>query len=188
MQTKRGFLRWCGKEPTCQCRRCKRYKFDPWVGKIPWRRAWQPTLVFLPGEAHGHRSPVGTVHSVAESYVTKMTWHTHMTTTKRCFLLFSSTRMKSLASAVTDFNSPWRRSRWRSRIRQCSGKIRQNRPETDVFYESSFLHLLKPRKTLKLLTETSAPHEKPQTSKMYAWLHVNPLLKSHTYWAPTIPL
>ena len=29
---------------------------DPWVGKIPWRRAWQPTPVFLPGESHGERS------------------------------------------------------------------------------------------------------------------------------------
>ena len=38
-----------GEEPTCQCRRCKRRRFDPWVGKIPWRRAWQPTPVFLPG-------------------------------------------------------------------------------------------------------------------------------------------
>ena len=33
-----------GKEPDCQCRRLKRRRFDPWVGKIPWRRAWQPTL------------------------------------------------------------------------------------------------------------------------------------------------
>ena len=33
--------------------------FDPWVGKIPWRREWQPTLVFLPGESHGQRSLVG---------------------------------------------------------------------------------------------------------------------------------
>ena len=31
-----------------------------WVGKIPWRRAWQPTLVFLPGESHGQRSLVST--------------------------------------------------------------------------------------------------------------------------------
>jgi len=30
--------------------------FDPWVRKIPWRRAWQPTPVFLPGESHGQRS------------------------------------------------------------------------------------------------------------------------------------
>ena len=44
-----------GKEPTCQCR-CKRRRFDPWVRKIPWRRAWPPTPVFLPGESHGRRS------------------------------------------------------------------------------------------------------------------------------------
>ena len=33
--------------------------FDPWVGKIPWRQAWQPTLVLLPGESHGQRSLKG---------------------------------------------------------------------------------------------------------------------------------
>ena len=45
---------------TClQCRRCMRHWFDPWVGKIPWRRAWQPTPVFLPGESHGQRSLAG---------------------------------------------------------------------------------------------------------------------------------
>ena len=48
-----------GKEPTCQCRRHKRCRFNPWVGKIPWRRAWQPIPVFLPRESHGHRSLVG---------------------------------------------------------------------------------------------------------------------------------
>ena len=46
-------------EPSCQCRRHKRCEFDPWVGKIPWRRAWQPTPVFLPGESHGQRSLAG---------------------------------------------------------------------------------------------------------------------------------
>ena len=45
-----------GKEPTCQCRRCKRHRFDSWVRKIPRRRAWQSTPVFLPGEPHGKRS------------------------------------------------------------------------------------------------------------------------------------
>ena len=38
-----------GKESACQCRRHKKYGFDPWVGKIPWRRKWQPTPVFLAG-------------------------------------------------------------------------------------------------------------------------------------------
>ena len=37
---------------------CGRPGFDPWVGKIPWRRKWQPTPVFLPGESHGRRSLV----------------------------------------------------------------------------------------------------------------------------------
>ena len=45
-----------GKEPTCQCRR---HVFDPWVGKIPWRREWQPPPVFLPGDFHGLRSLAG---------------------------------------------------------------------------------------------------------------------------------
>ena len=48
-----------GKEPACQCGRHKRWRFDPWVGKIPWRRAWQPTPVFLPGGSHGQRSLAG---------------------------------------------------------------------------------------------------------------------------------
>ena len=47
-----------GKELTCQCRRCKRHRFSPWVRKIPWRRAQQPTPVFLPGESHGQGSLV----------------------------------------------------------------------------------------------------------------------------------
>ena len=41
------------------CLPCWRPRFDPWIGKIPWRRAWQPTPVFLPGESHGPRSLVG---------------------------------------------------------------------------------------------------------------------------------
>ena len=44
------------RESTSQCRR---HGFDPWVGMIPWRRAWPPTPVSLPGEAHGQRSLVG---------------------------------------------------------------------------------------------------------------------------------
>ena len=52
-----GLPRSCtGKESTCQSRR---HRFDPWVRKIPWRRKWQPTPVFLPGESHGQRSLAG---------------------------------------------------------------------------------------------------------------------------------
>ena len=45
-----------GKESISQCRRHKRCRSDPWVWKIPWRRKWQSTPVFLPGESHGQRS------------------------------------------------------------------------------------------------------------------------------------
>ena len=49
------------------CRSHRRHGFDPWVKKSPWRRAWQPTPVFLPGESHGQRSLVGYNHRVVKS-------------------------------------------------------------------------------------------------------------------------
>ena len=48
-----------GKEHTCKSRKLKRSGFNPWVRKIPWRRKWQLTPVFLLRESHGQRSPVG---------------------------------------------------------------------------------------------------------------------------------
>ena len=45
-----------GKDSTCQFRRHKSHGFNAWVGKIPWRRKWQPTPVFLPGKCHRQRS------------------------------------------------------------------------------------------------------------------------------------
>ena len=47
------------KEPDCQCRTHNRCGFDLWVGKIPYRRKWQPTPVFLPGVSHEQNSLVG---------------------------------------------------------------------------------------------------------------------------------
>ena len=38
---------------------CGRCRFNPWVGKVPWRREWQSTSIFLPGEFHGQKSLVG---------------------------------------------------------------------------------------------------------------------------------
>ena len=75
-----GLPRWpSGKESTCQCRR---RGFYPWVGKIPWRRKWQPTPVFLPGKSHGQRGLVGYSpwgHRVRHDQVTEHT-HTHIST------------------------------------------------------------------------------------------------------------
>ena len=47
------------KESTCHCRRHERLGFHPWVRKIPWRRKWHPTPVFLSGESHGQRNLAG---------------------------------------------------------------------------------------------------------------------------------
>ena len=66
------------KDSTCQCRRLK---FDSWVGKIPQKRKWQPTPVFLPGKSHGKKSLVDyTVHRVPRGrhdLVTKPLPHKH---------------------------------------------------------------------------------------------------------------
>ena len=52
--------RWLrGERLYLQHRRHRRHGFDTRVGKIPWRRAWQPTPIFLPGESHGQRSLAG---------------------------------------------------------------------------------------------------------------------------------
>ena len=52
-----GSPKWLsGKKSACQYRR---RVSDPWVGKIPWSRKWQPTSVFLPGESHGQRCLAG---------------------------------------------------------------------------------------------------------------------------------
>ena len=52
--------RWLsGKESTCQWRRHRRLGFNPWVGKIPWRRKRQPTPAFLPEKSPGQRSLAG---------------------------------------------------------------------------------------------------------------------------------
>ena len=65
-----------GKESTCQC---SRPGFNPWVRKIPWRRKWQPTPVFLPGKSLGQRSLAGYSPGVTKSwYITEHAlWSLH---------------------------------------------------------------------------------------------------------------
>ena len=69
---KYGVSRWLsGKECACRYRRCR---FNPWVGKIPWRRKWQPTAVFLPGIFHRQRSLAGYSpwgHKVGRDWMTE---------------------------------------------------------------------------------------------------------------------
>ena len=60
-----------GKEPTCQHRRHKRCRFHLWIGKIPWRRAWQPTPAFLPGESPWTEEP-GRIQSIGSQSQTRL--------------------------------------------------------------------------------------------------------------------
>ena len=73
---RKHWLPWCLRGLSV-CLQCRRPGFDPWVGKIPWRRRWQPTPVFLPGESHGQRSLVGySLRDRKESDTTERL-HTH---------------------------------------------------------------------------------------------------------------
>ena len=63
-----GLPRWLSaKESACRCRRRKRCGVDPWVGKVPWRRAWQPTSVSCLGSPMDRGAWGATVHGVAKS-------------------------------------------------------------------------------------------------------------------------
>ena len=67
-----------GKEPTCQFRRHKRLGFNPWVEKIPRRKAWQSPPVFPTGESHGQMSLVGySPWGHKEWDLTEVTGHAH---------------------------------------------------------------------------------------------------------------
>ena len=74
------------KNPPASAGRLKRCGPDPWVRKISWRRAWQPTLVFLSGESQGKRSLAGcSPSSCAELDTTEVTEHEN----KRCILILN---------------------------------------------------------------------------------------------------
>ena len=79
-----------GKQPSCQCRRCKRHRFDPWVQKMPWRKKWQPFSIILAwriprAEEHGGVQSMGS-QRVGHNWSNLVHTHTH-THTARCFFL-----------------------------------------------------------------------------------------------------
>ena len=67
-----------GKESTCQCGRHRRLRIDPWVGKITWKRSWQPTPAFLPGESHNRGAWQAAVQGVSKTQ-TGVSIYTHQT-------------------------------------------------------------------------------------------------------------
>ena len=110
--------RWLrGKESACQYGRCKKGRFNPWVEKIPWRRKWQPTPVFLPGQSHGQRCLVGcTTWSHKELETTE---HAH--TCNSAYVERSGLGLIRLVGAVT--LQPGHQS-WPSLLESCLGEVR----------------------------------------------------------------
>ena len=91
---------------------CRRPGFHPWVRKIPWRREWQPTPVFLPEEFHGQRSlAVYSPWGHKESDTTEQLTHTHTRTkfhsTDVTYLLYPFLRQRTfrLGHALAIVNS-----------------------------------------------------------------------------------
>ena len=95
-----GLPRWLsGKEATCQCRRLG---FDPWVGKISWRRAQHPTPALFPGESQGQRRLVVCNPSVAESWTRLKQLSTHAYFPSQGCLQVNSHIWKSLLTLHPD--------------------------------------------------------------------------------------
>ena len=70
------------------CLQCGRPRFDPGVGKIPWRRKWQPTLVFLPGNSYGQQNLVGYRPWGRKELDTTERLHFHFSFLQQMFLPF----------------------------------------------------------------------------------------------------
>ena len=87
---------------------------DPWVGKIPRRRKWQPTPVFLPGEFHGQRNLVG------YSPWGRKEWDTHTHTILECYLcILWECREKGVRiylKICSQFTNHWPGNRWSSSL------------------------------------------------------------------------
>ena len=72
---KQGFPRWhSAKESAYQCRKCKRWKFGPWVRKIPAVENGNPSLVLLPGKLHGQKSLAAYSHRVTKGQTQPSNW------------------------------------------------------------------------------------------------------------------
>ena len=104
-----------GKEPACQCRRWKRHRFNLWVGKIPWRRTWQPTPVFLPGESPGTEEPGGLQSTGLQSQTRLKRLNAH-TRRRTHFIQAISHDYTKKTTVNQDSSSLWSNSTWMSSI------------------------------------------------------------------------
>ena len=132
-----GLPRWLsGKESTCQCRR---HRFDPWVGKIPWRRKWWPTLAFLPGKFHRERSLVGYSPWGCKKSDTALAWVSMHTRSWASALHF---RLSSLQTELLGILLIiWKWVENNKNHQYFVGKLNTIIPETLFFISCSFTNL-----------------------------------------------
>ena len=111
------------KESACQCRKCR---FNPWVGKSPWRRKWETTLVFLPRKSHGKRSLAGySPWGRKESNMTEATKKQLLSLAYRChfvwycsnifapfFCILRTSKICLPPHLIASFNSIWSPLSW----------------------------------------------------------------------------
>ena len=103
VQVAKEFPKWLSSKKICL--QCRRQGSNPWVRKMPWKRKWQPTPVFSPGEFHGQRSLVGfspwghrARHNLATEHIHTHT-HTH-THTEACKAIFRAWSYLFLSSSI----------------------------------------------------------------------------------------
>ena len=146
-----------GKEPTCQCRKCKKWGFYPWVGKIPWRRALQLTAVFLPGESYGWRSLAGycpqswkswtqlkwlSIHELTSFCHLPNTWvFSKFTIINLAYLLLGTFRLfpeKAMAphSSTLAWKIPWMEEPWRAAVHG----VTRSRTQLTLLSLFTFMH------------------------------------------------
>ena len=85
---------------------CRRPQFDPWVRKIPWRRAWQPTPVFLPEESMDRGAWQATVHRVTELDTIEMTYHACVTFFYKSFVTHSAVKLQRFGIKMLNMEEP----------------------------------------------------------------------------------
>ena len=105
------------KESICQCKRHWRHGFDSWVGKIPWRRKWQPTLVFWPEKSHGQRSLEG--YSPWACKESDMTEHGHSTSSTAISRIYKQVSKHKTSNCLFSFQENFKLALWPAGTDSC---------------------------------------------------------------------
>ena len=122
------------KNPPTKCRRYKRWGFDPWVRKIPWGQAWQPTPVFLTGKSHGQRSMASyTVHRITRSQTLRKRFSMHRCISTTFYLLRHS------QSSAPDWGEWQENAGLETLLWAFLKNITQHRSYLDAIYHAQFL-------------------------------------------------